>query len=160
MIRAIAVIVVAAFCAVVLGVDVSLSAAQNDAARAAARQQEVSTRVAKIAVGSVVKVERSDGTELEGMLTAKTADSITVDVYQRRAFRRLRHIGVDTIPIDDIKSIKKPLTGKQKAAITAGILGGACAAALITLPATLESKPSAMADTETEQPRSASRTAP
>ena len=41
MTRAIAVIVVAVLCAAVAGVDVSLSAAQDDAARQAARQQAI-----------------------------------------------------------------------------------------------------------------------
>jgi hypothetical protein len=160
MTRAIAVIVVAALCAALLGVDESLSAAQDDAARAAARQQAISTRVGKIAVGSVVKVERNDGTKLEGMLTAKTADSITVDVYQRRAFRPLRHIGADTIPLDDIKNIKKPLTGKQQAAIAAGVLAGTCAG-LLVLASGLESKsPQTLPLTENDQPPSAERSTP
>jgi hypothetical protein len=161
MTRAIAVIIVAALCAALLGVDESLSATQDDAARAAARQQATSTRVAKIAVGSVVKVERNDGTKLEGMLTAKTADSITIDVYQRRAFRRLRHIGTDTIPLDDIKNIKKPLTGKQQAAITAGVLAGTCAGLLLVVSSGLESiSPQTLPVTETEQPPSADLSTP
>jgi hypothetical protein len=160
MTRAIAVIVVAALCAALLGVDESLSAAQDDAARAATRQQAISTRVAKIAVGSVVKIERNDGTKLEGMLTAKTADSITVDLYQRRTFRRLRHIGTDTIPLDDVKNIKKPLTGKQQAAITAGVLAGTCAG-LLVLASGLESKsPQTLPVTESDQPPSAERSTP
>ena len=44
----------------------------------------------EIDVGSVVSVDRLDGSRIEGVLTAKTPDSITVDVYQRRAFRRPR----------------------------------------------------------------------
>jgi len=158
MTRAIAVIVVAALCAALLGVDESVLAAQDDAARAAARQQAISTRVDKIAVGSVVKVERSDGRKLEGMLTAKTADSITVDVYQRRAFRRLLHAGIETIPLDDITNIKKPLTGKQIAAITAGVLAGTCAG-LLVLASGIESKePQALPSTENDQAPTASGT--
>jgi len=41
----------------------------------AARQQDISTRVSKIGVGSVVKIERKDGRKIEGVLTAKTPAS-------------------------------------------------------------------------------------
>ena len=160
MTRAIAVIVVAALCAALLGVDESLLAAQDDAARAAARQQAISTRVGRIAVGSVVKVERSDGRKLEGMLTAKTADSITVDVYQRRAFRRLLHVGTETIPLDDIKNIRKPLTGKQTAAITAGVLAGTCAGLLVIASGIQSKEPQTLPSAENEQAPASGTTEP
>src|SRR4029450_6587033 len=138
MTRAIAVIVVAALCAALFGVDGSMRAAQEDAAREAAHQQAISTRVFKIGVGSVVKVERKDGRKIEGVLTAKTPDSITVDVYQRRAFRRPRLVGTDTISLGGIKELKKPLSRTQVARITSGVVAGSCAAIAIVAASSLE----------------------
>ena len=140
MTRAIAVILVAVLCAALVGVDVSLSAAQDDAARRAARQQAISTRVSKIDVGSVVKIERTDGRKIEGVLTAKTPDSITIDIYQRRAFRSRRLIRTDTISLDDVKEIKKPLSGAQVALITTGVIVGSCAALGLIVSSSLSSK--------------------
>jgi hypothetical protein len=136
MTRAIAVILVAVLCAALVGVDVSLSAAQDDAAR----QQAISTRVSKIDVGSVVKIERTDGRKIEGVLTAKTTDSITVDIYQRRAFRSPRLVRTDTISLDDVKDIKKPLSRAQVALITTGVVVGSCAALGLIVSSSLSSK--------------------
>src|SRR6185436_691706 len=127
MTRAIAVIVVAVLCAAVAGVDVSLSAAQDDAARQAARQQAISDRVRKINVGSGVKLERKDGRKIEGVLKAKTLDSVTIDVYQRPAFRRPRLVSTDTVSFDEIKDIKTPLNSAQVALISTGVVLGTCA---------------------------------
>jgi hypothetical protein len=140
MTRAIAVIVVAALCAALFGVDQSARAAQDDAAREAARQRAISTRVDKIGVGSVVKVERNDGRKIEGVLTAKLPDSITVDVYQRRAFRRPRLVSTDTISLGDIREIKKPLTHTQIALITTGVAVGSCTAIVLVASSSLDVK--------------------
>jgi hypothetical protein len=141
MTRAIAVIVVAGLCAAMFGVDESAWAAQDDAARQAARQQQaISTRVDKIGVGSVVKVERNDGRKIEGVLTAKLPDSITVDVYQRRAFRRPRLVSTDTISLGDIREIKKPLTRTQIALITTGVAVGSCTAIVLVASSSLDVK--------------------
>jgi hypothetical protein len=143
MIRVMAVLVVAALCASLFGVDEPSWAAQDNAAREAARQQGVAARVDKIRVRSVVKIETVDGRKIEGLLTAKTADSVTVDVYQRRAFRRLRRLGNEMIRFETIKTIKKPLTAAQTALITAAVVGGACALIGIGLAASVESSPRA-----------------
>jgi hypothetical protein len=141
MTRAIAVIVVAGLCAAMFGVDESAWAAQDDAARQAARQQQaISTRVSKIDVGSVVKVERNDGRKIEGVLTAKTPDSITLNVYQRRPFRRPRLVSTDTISLGEIREIKKPLTRTQITLITTGIAVGSCAAIVLVATSSLDSK--------------------
>jgi hypothetical protein len=132
--RTFAVVLVAALCAALFGVDGPSWAAQNDAARRAARRQAVAKRLATIKINSVVKIERYDGTKLEGLLWAKTADDVTVDVYRRRAFRRVQFVSRDTIHLDDLKDIKNPLSGPKKAAIaaavTAGVLLGTCAIAV------------------------------
>jgi hypothetical protein len=159
MTRAIAVIVVAALCAALFGVDGSMRAAQDDAAREAAHQQAISTRVFKIGVGSVVKVERKDGKKIEGVLTAKTPDSITVDVYQRRAFRRPRLVGTDTISLGDIKELKKPLTRTQVALITTGVVVGSCAAIALVAASSLDvESPLSIPSTEDKQAPTASGT--
>lgn len=152
MTRAIAVIVVAVVCAALVGVDESLWAAQDDAARQAARQQAISTRVSKIGVGSVVKIERNDGRKIEGVLTAKTPDSITVDIYERRAFRRPRLVSTDTISLDDVKEIKKPLTRAQVALITTGVVVGSCAALVLIASSSLDSNSPQMAPSTGDEP--------
>jgi hypothetical protein len=159
MTRAIAVIVVAALCAALFGVDESARAAQDDAAREAARQRAISTRVSNIGVGSVVKIERNDGRKIEGVLTAKTPDSITLDVYQRRPFRRPRLVSTDTISLGDIKEIKKPLSRTQVALIATGIAVGSCAAIVLVATSSLDSKsPQAIPSTGDKQPPAASGT--
>lgn len=143
MTRVIAILVVAALCATIFGVDEPTWAAQDDAARQAAERRAIVERISKIKVLSVVKIENKDGRKIEGMLTDKAPDSITVNVYQRRRFRRLRRVGMETIPIDDIKSIKKPLTAAQTALITAGVIAGTCAALAITITANMDTAPRA-----------------
>ena len=140
MTRVIAVIVVAVLCAAVAGVDVSVSAAQDDAARQAARQQAISTRVGKIDVGSAVKIERKDGRKIEGVLKAKTPDSVTIDIYQRRAFRRPRLVSTDTVSLDDIKEIKTPLSRAQVALISTGVVVGTCAVLAAVVSSSLGSQ--------------------
>ena len=137
MIRAIAVIVVAAVCAALLGVDGTVQAAQSDPSR----QRVIAERVAKMKVGDIVKGERADGTKFEGRLVATTPDSVTVDVYRRRAFRRVQRIGTETLALADVRDIKKPLSGTQQALIVAGIAVGACAVAASLATANLESEP-------------------
>ena len=137
MIRAIAVVVVAALCAALFGVDGTVQAAQNDASR----QRVIAERVAKMKVGDIVKGERADGTKFEGRLVAKTPDSVTVDMYRRRAFRRVQRIGTETLALADVRDIKKPLSGTQQALIVAGVAVGACAVAGSLVAANLEAEP-------------------
>ena len=137
MIRAVAVMVVAALCAALFGVDGTVLAAQNDASR----QRVIAERVSKMKVGDIVKGERADGTKFEGRLVAKTADSVIVDVYRRRAFRRVQRIGTETLALADVREIKKPLSGTQQALIVAGVAVGACAVAATLATASLESEP-------------------
>ena len=136
MIRAVAVMVVAALCAAVFGVDGTVLAAQNDASR----QRVIAERVSKMKVGDIVKGERADGTTFEGRLVATTPDSVTVDVYRRRAFRRPERIGTETLALADLREIKKPLSGTQRALIVAGVAVGACAVAGSLAAANLESQ--------------------
>ena len=148
MIRVVAVVVIATVCAALFGVDGTVLAQQTNA-----RQRIIEERVSKMQVGDIVKGERADGTKFEGMLVAKMADSVTVDLYRRRAFRRLQRMGTETITLVNLRDIKKPLSGAQKAAITAGIVVGGCLVAASIAASNLESQPG-------EHPPTASDEAP
>ena len=137
MIRAIAVMVIAAVCAALFGMDGAVLAQQNDASRL----RIIEERVSKMKVGDIVKGERADGTKFEGRLVAKTADSVTVDVYRRRAFRRLQRIGTETLVLTELRDMKKPLSGAQQALIVAGIAVGACAVAATLVATNLDQQP-------------------
>jgi len=137
MIRAIAVIVIAAMCAVGFGLDRPVQAAQNDAAR----QRAIAERLTKMKVGDIVKGQRADGTKFEGRLVAKTPESVTVDVYRRRAFRGPQRMGTETIAFTDLRDIKKPLSRAQQALIVAGVAVGACAVAASLVAANLDQEP-------------------
>ena len=137
MIRAITVLVIAAVCAALFGMDGAVLAQRTDASRL----RTIEERFSKMKVGDIVKGERADGTKFEGRLVAKTADSVTVDVYRRRAFRRLQRIGTETIVLTELRDMKKPLSGAQQALILAGIAVGACAVAATVVATNLDSKP-------------------
>jgi hypothetical protein len=132
--RTCAVVLIAALCAALFGVDRPSAAAQTAVPPQATARQAVEARLASIKVNSPVKVRRLDGTTVEGLLAEKRADDISVDVYRRRPFRRIQLIRRDTILLSDIKDVRKLLTEKQQAAlvagITAGVLLGTCAIAL------------------------------
>jgi hypothetical protein len=124
-IRAVAVIVIAAVCAAMFGVDGVALAAQDPASR----QQVIAARVAKLKIGDIVRVERADGTKVEGVLADKMADGITVDIYLRRTFRRPQRVGSESVPFADMKEIKRPLSRTEKTLIISGVAVGACAIA-------------------------------
>jgi hypothetical protein len=91
-------------------VDRPSAAAQGATPPQATAQQAIKTRLASIKVNSPVKVRRVDGTTVEGLLAEKRADDISVDVYRKRAFRRMQLVRRDTIPLSEIKDIRKLLT--------------------------------------------------
>ena len=125
MIRAMAVIVIAALCAALFGVDGAVLAAQDPAAR----QEAIAARVAKLKIGDIVRIERVDGTKVEGVLADKMADRVNVDTYRRRAFRRPQRIGSESVSFADMKAVTRPLTRTEKALIVSGVAVGACAIA-------------------------------
>jgi hypothetical protein len=134
MTRTCAVVLIAALCAALFGVDRPSAAAQGATAQQATERQVLETRLASIKVNSPVKVRLLDGTTVQGLLAEKRADDISVDVYRRRAFRRIQLVRRDTIRLSEIKEIRKILSDRQRAAIaagvTAGVLLGTCAIAL------------------------------
>ena len=137
MIRVIAVVLVAAISASWFGVDRPALAAQNDASHL----QVIVTRVAKYKIGDIVKGERVDGTKFEGVLVAKMPDSITLDVYRRRTFRRDQRLGSETVALVDVKVIKRPMTRTERALLVSGVAVGACAVAGAAIAADLDSRP-------------------
>jgi hypothetical protein len=149
MIRVVAVIVIATVCAALFGVDATVLAQQTNASR----QRIIEQRVSKMKVGDIVKGQRADGTKFEGVLVAKMADSVTVDVYRRRAFRRRQRMGTETITLVNLRDIKKPLSDAQIMAITGGIVAGGCLIAASIAASNLESQPG-------EHPPAASDEAP
>jgi hypothetical protein len=92
-------------------------------------------------LGNNSQEHRADGTKFEGRLVAKTADGVTVEMYRRRTFRRPERIGTETLALADVRDIKKPLSGTQRALIVAGVAVGACAVAASLVTANLESEP-------------------
>jgi hypothetical protein len=125
MIRAMAVIVVAALCAALFGVDGAALAAQGTASQ----QQAIAARVARLKIGDIVRIEQVDGTKLEGVLADKMADRVTIDLYRRRAFRRPQRVGSASVLLADMKEIKRPLTRTETTLIISGVAVGACAIA-------------------------------
>jgi hypothetical protein len=118
--RIVAIAVLAAMCVTLFGVDRSALAAQQQRGT----PEEVARRLARVQIGDIVYVVRSNGTRLRGVLVAKTDDSITVDVYRTRAFRRPELVGTETLALAAVQEVTTPLTGGQKAAIAAGVVAG------------------------------------
>ena len=149
--RPFAVVLIAALCGALFGVDRPSAAAQGATPPQATAQQAIETRLASIKVNSPVKVRRLDGTTVQGLLAEKRPDEIAVDVYRKRAFRRIQLVRRDTIRLSEIKDIRKLLSDRQRAAIeagvTAGILLGTCAIAVANYHAS--TSPNANPSTET-----------
>ena len=162
MTRTCAVVLIAAVCAVLFGVDRPSAAAQSAAPPQATARQAIETRLAGIKVNSPVKIRRLDGTTVEGLLAEKRADDISVDVYRKRPFRRIQLVRRDTILLSEIKDVRKLLTEKQRAAlaagITAGVLLGTCAIALANYHAS--ASPNANPSTDGQPPPAGSESAP
>ena len=135
MIRAMSVIVIAVMCAALFGVDRSVLAAQKDPTP----QQKVASRVARLKVGDVVTGKRTDGKKFKGVVVSKTTDSITVDVYRPRTFRRDQRLGQETMTFDSLREIKKETTW-QDVAIGSALVVGVCTAAVGIAAASLDEK--------------------
>jgi hypothetical protein len=120
MTRIVAVALLAAMCVALFGIDrTALAAAQQTTSDELARQ------LARVEVGDIVNVVRQDGTKLRGVLVAKTADSITIDVYRSRAFRRPQLVATEALDLASVREVTTPLSSGQKAAIVAGVVAGA-----------------------------------
>jgi hypothetical protein len=130
MIRSLGVIALAVLMAVVTGLsDTSWAAQVPDAQSREAQRQAIARRLAEIERGTVVRIDRTDGTRLNAVLLDVTPDAITV--------RPLDAAAADTrsIPIDEIarvdrvrgRALRKVLIA---AGVVAAVLVGTCAVAL------------------------------
>ena len=128
--RAAAVVLAALLIAAVSGIDAPSLAHDWQAAQPAdPHAQAIAARARRIGTNRVVRVERTDGTRLNGLLESIAADAITVTILERDNRRRA------TIPFGDIRRIDE-VRGHALRNVLIGVgigvavLVGTCAAAL------------------------------
>ena len=128
--RAIVVVLIALLVASVSGINDGSLANERDAAQAAdAHQQAIASRVSRIGVNRVVRIERTDGTISNALLEEVMPDAITVTIMEKQDRRR------ETIPFSQIRKIDE-VRGHTLRNVLIGVgigvavLVGTCAAAL------------------------------
>ena len=128
--RAAAIVLIALLVAAVSGIDApSLAHAGQAAQPADPRAQAIAARATRIGTNRVVRIERTDGTRLNGLLESIAADAITVTILERDNRRR------ETIPFAEIRRIDE-VRGHALRNVLIGVgigvavLVGTCAAAL------------------------------
>jgi hypothetical protein len=131
MTRVVTVLLLAFVMAEVSGInDVSLALEGQSTTKEAKRRADVVTRLAKIPVKSVVKVETTDGTKLDALLEEVTPDTISVSVLAKKNTA----VEKRTIVIDDIKKIEKVqgvgVRVLKVVGVTTLVLVGLCAVAV------------------------------
>jgi hypothetical protein len=128
--RAAAIVLIAVLMAAVSGIDAtSLARDQQAAQPAGAQAQAIAARARRIGINRVVRIERTDGTRLNGLIETIAADAITVTSLERDNRRS------ETIPFAEIKrldevrghALRNVLIG---VGIGVAVLVGTCAAAL------------------------------
>jgi hypothetical protein len=128
--RALIVVMIALLIASVSGInDASLASEPQAAPPGDAHQRAIASRVSKIGVNRVVKIERTDGTTANALLEEVLPDAITVAILEKQTRRR------ETIPFAEIRKIdevrghvlRNVLLG---VGIGVAVLVGTCAAAL------------------------------
>jgi hypothetical protein len=133
MTRALSVVLIALLIASVSGInDTSLAREQQAGQATDEQQRETLSRANKIGINHVVRIERLDGTESNGLLEEVTADAITILILDGPDRRR------ETVPARDIRRITEVRGHALRnilifAGITAAVLVGACAAAVNSL---------------------------
>jgi hypothetical protein len=96
-----AVVLLAVLTVVVSGIDAASSAPQDtDTRKEQIRRQEVAARLNDLAAGAIVRIERTDGEKLSGVLVRATATVITVVLLGEAAVRS------QTIPFGEIKEVE------------------------------------------------------
>ena len=128
--RAAAIVLIAVLMAAVSGIDATSLARDQQAAQPAdAQAQKIAARARRIGINRVVRIERTDGTRLNGLIETIAADTITVTILERDNRRS------ETIPFAEIKrldevrghALRNVLIG---VGIGVAVLVGTCAAAL------------------------------
>lgn len=132
--RALTVVVIAVLTAMISGVnDTTWALQKQDTQTRDAHQKEIAARLAGIPIGSPIEVEPVRGPKFQALLEDVTADAITVRVAAAN------YAVTRTIPVDEIKTVKrisrigssKARTVLKVAGITAAVLVGTCAAAVL-----------------------------
>jgi hypothetical protein len=130
--RALVVIMVALLIASVSGVtdaSVALELEQEAAQASGAHEREIASRVGRIGVNRVVRIERADGSRSNAVLEEVLPDAIVVTILDGQARRR------ETIPFTEIRSIDE-VRGHALRNVLIGVgigvavLVGTCAVAL------------------------------
>ena len=128
--RAVAIVLAALLIATVSGIDAPSLAHDWQAAQPADPQaQAIAARARRIGTNRVVRIQRTDGTRLNGLLESIAADAITVTILERDN-RRLATIPfADIRRIDEVRghALRNVLIG---VGIGVAVLVGTCAAAL------------------------------
>ena len=128
--RALIVVLIALLIAAVSGVNDGSLANGRDAAQAGdAHQQAIASRVSRIGVNRVVRIERTDGTTSNALLEDVMPDAITVTILEKQNRRR------ETIPFAQIRKIDEVRGHKMRnvligVGIGVAVLVGTCAASL------------------------------
>jgi len=128
--RALIVIVVALLIASVSGVNDATLALEQEAAQATgAHEREIASRVSKIGVNRVVRIERADGGRSNAVLEDVLPDAIVVTILEGQNRRRETISFAEIRTIDEVRghALRNVLIG---VGIGVAVLVGTCAAAL------------------------------
>ena len=99
--RVMAIVLIAVLTAVVSGIDAaSLGNEDQDARKEEARRQTITARINDIAVGSIVKIEETDGKKLSAAVVEATPDALTIIRLEGATVR------TQTIASNSIKKIE------------------------------------------------------
>jgi hypothetical protein len=132
--RALVVVLIAVLIASISGINDGSLASEPDAAQPGdAHQQAIASRVSRIGVNRVVRIERTDGTVSHALLEDVMPDAITVSILEKQNRRR------ETIPFAQIRKIDEVRGHKLRnvligVGIGVAVLVGTCAAALSSAP--------------------------
>jgi hypothetical protein len=128
--RALIVVLIALLTASVSGInDASLAGERQAAPAGDAQQRAIASRVSRIGVNHVVRIERTDGTISNALLEEVMPDAITVTILEKQNRRR------ETIPFAQIRTIDEVRGHRLRnvligVGIGVAVLVGTCAAAL------------------------------
>jgi hypothetical protein len=126
--RASSVVLLAVLTALFSGVDDISGAQQTQTPQAEDTQrQKITARLKGIPLGSMVRIERTDGEELEGALVEVTSDTISVITVENK------QATTETLAIAEIREIEKTNSSTLRkalrvAGITAAVVVGVCGA--------------------------------
>jgi hypothetical protein len=128
--RAIIVVLIPVLIASVSGIDErSAVFAEQPAQASDSHQQEISSRAARIGIGRVIRIERTDRSRLVAVLEEVMPDSLTVIILTKQERRQ------ETIPLAEIRKIEEVRGHALRnvligVGIGVGVLVGTCFAAL------------------------------